>query len=173
MRIVYMGSPDFAVPTLDALVEARFDIPLVVTQPDRRAGRGRQLEPTAVKSQAREHGLEVMDWGKGDAAAVTAAIRELNPDAIVVVAFGHILRSALLEMPRFGCLNLHASLLPRWRGVSPIHYSILHGDSWTGVSVMRMDRGVDTGPCLSRSPSPSTEPPRGTCSRPWPAWAPT
>lgn len=149
MRIVYMGSPDFAVPTLDALVEARVEVPLVVTQPDRARGRGRKVETTAVKAAARRHGLEVMDWGKGDAEQVTAAVRALAPDAVVVVAFGHILREPLLSLPRFGCLNLHASLLPRWRGVSPVHYAILHGDPWTGVTVMRMDRGVDTGPVLA------------------------
>ena len=154
LRIVYMGSPDFAVPTLEALIEARHDIPLVVTQPDRRAGRGRKYEATAVKTVAREHGLDVMDWGKGDASAVTEAVTALAPDVIVVVAFGHILRDPLLSMPRFGCLNLHGSLLPRWRGVSPVHYALLHGDSWTGVTIMRMDRGVDTGPILSERAMP-------------------
>lgn len=154
MRIVFMGSPEFAVPTLDALVEARVDLPLVVTQPDRARGRGRKLEPTAVKEAAERHGLPVMDWGKGDAGAVTEAVRELEPDAVVVVAFGHILREPLLSLPRFGCINLHASLLPRWRGVSPVHYAILHGDPWTGVTVMRMDKGVDTGPVLAERALP-------------------
>ncbi len=149
-----MGSPDFAVPTLDALVEARFDIQLVVTQPDRRAGRGRQLEPTSVKTAAAAHGIDVMDWGRGDASAVTEAVLGLNPDAVIVVAFGHILKEPLLSAPRFGCINLHASLLPRWRGVSPVHYSLLHGDEWTGVSIMRMDRGVDTGPVLAHRATP-------------------
>ncbi len=150
MRIVLMGSPDFAVPTLDALVEARFDLPLVVTQPDRRAGRGRQLEQTAVKTAATAHGLEVLDWGRGDAKTVTGRVLDCAPDAVVVVAFGHILRRPLLEGPPLGCINLHASLLPRWRGVSPVHYAIMHGDQWTGVSVMQMDAGVDTGPVLSQ-----------------------
>ncbi len=154
MRIVYMGSPDFAVPTLDALVEARFDIPLVVTQPDRRAGRGRRMEPTAVKTAAHAHGIDVVDWGKGDAKAVTERVLALEPDAVVVVAFGHILREPLLSAPRFGCINLHASLLPRWRGVSPVHYALLHGDNWSGVTVMRMDRGVDTGPTLAHRAVP-------------------
>jgi len=154
VRIVFMGSPEFAVPTLDALVEARVDLPLVVTQPDRARGRGRKLEPTAVKEAAERHGLPVMDWGKGDAGAVTEAVRELEPDAVVVVAFGHILREPLLSLPRFGCINLHASLLPRWRGVSPVHYAILHGDPWTGVTVMRMDKGVDTGPVLAERALP-------------------
>lgn len=149
-----MGSPDFAVPTLDALVEARFDIPLVVTQPDRRAGRGRRMEPTAVKTAAAGHGIDVMDWGRGDARSVTESVLALEPDAVIVVAFGHILKEPLLSTPRFGCLNLHASLLPRWRGVSPVHYALLHGDSWTGVTVMRMDRGVDTGPVLAHRAVP-------------------
>ena len=146
MKVVFMGSPAFSVPTLDALVEARFDIGLVVTQPDAPAGRGRHLEETAVKDAARAHGLDIMDWGRGDTAAVTDRVLDLDPDLIVVVAFGRILREPLLSAPKFGCINLHASLLPRWRGVSPVHYAILHGDVWTGVSVMRMDKGVDTGP---------------------------
>ncbi len=150
MRIVLMGSPDFAVPTLDALVEARFDLPLVVTQPDRPAGRGRRFEETAVKTAARAHGLDVLDWGRGDRVAVTEQVLGCKPDAVVVVAFGHILRKSLLEGPPLGCINLHASLLPRWRGVSPVHYAILHGDAWTGVSAMQMDAGVDTGPVLAQ-----------------------
>ncbi len=149
MRIVFMGSPDFAVPSLDALVEARFDVRLVVTQPDRRAGRGRKMLPTAVKTVANRHGLPVMDFGKGDRKKVTEAVLAESPDAIVVVAFGHILREPLLSGAPHGCINVHASLLPRWRGVSPVQYAILHGDSWTGVTVMRMDPGVDTGPVLA------------------------
>ncbi|MDO9695799.1 MAG: methionyl-tRNA formyltransferase [Candidatus Latescibacteria bacterium] len=150
MRIVFMGSPEFAVPTLDALVESRAEVPLVVTQPDRRAGRGRQLEETAVKSAARGHGLPVVEWGARDAARVTQLVRDAAPDAVVVTAFGHILRQPLLDAPRLGCLNLHASLLPRWRGVAPVHYAIMHGDAWSGVSIMRMDAGVDTGPVLAQ-----------------------
>jgi methionyl-tRNA formyltransferase len=154
MRIVFMGSPDFAVPSLEALVEARFDIPLVVTQPDRPAGRGRKMLPTAVKAVAAEHGIPVIEFGKGQRKAVTAAVLAEEPDAVVVVAFGHILREPLLSTPRFGCINVHASLLPRWRGVSPVQYAILHGDSWTGVTIMRMDAGVDTGPVLGQRSVP-------------------
>ncbi len=149
-----MGSPGFAVPSLDALVEARFDISLVVTQPDRRAGRGRRIEQTAVKVAAAGHGLPVLEWGRGDASRVTRSVLDQKPDAVVVVAFGHILREPLLTSPPLGCLNVHASLLPRWRGVSPVHYSILHNDSWTGVSLMRMNAGVDTGPVLAQAPTP-------------------
>jgi methionyl-tRNA formyltransferase len=150
MRIVFMGSPDFAVPSLEALVEARHDVRLVVTQPDRQAGRGRKLLPTAVKTCAREQGLPVMDFGAGDRKRVTEAVLAEEPDAVVVVAFGHILREPLLSTPPHGCINVHASLLPRWRGVSPVQYAIMHGDSWSGVTIMRMDEGVDTGPVLAQ-----------------------
>lgn len=148
MRVVFMGSPDFAVPSLEALVEARFDVRLVVTQPDRPAGRGRHLLPTAVKAVALEHHLPVREFGKGEHGQVSAEVMACEPDAIIVAAFGHILREPLLSGPRYGCINVHASLLPRWRGVSPVQYSILHGDTWSGVTIMRMDPGVDTGPIL-------------------------
>lgn len=150
MKIVFMGSPDFAVPSLDALVEARFDVKLVVTQPDRPSGQGRKLLPTAVKTAAAEHNLPVIDFGKGQGKEVTRQVLAVAPDAVVVVAFGQILREPLLSAPPLGCINVHASLLPRWRGVSPVQYSILHGDTWSGVTIMRMDEGVDTGPILSQ-----------------------
>jgi methionyl-tRNA formyltransferase len=150
VKIVFMGSPQFAVSSLDALIEARFDVRLVVTQPDRRAGRGRRLERTAVKQAAQAHGLPVIDFEKGDSARVTRAVLEEKPDAIVVAAFGHILRKPLLTSPSLGCLNVHASLLPRWRGVSPVQFAVLHGDAWTGVTIMQMDAGVDTGPILAQ-----------------------
>ncbi|MCP4293847.1 MAG: methionyl-tRNA formyltransferase [bacterium] len=150
MKIVFMGSPDFAVPSLEALVENRFEVSLVVTQPDRRAGRGRKMLPTAVKAAALAHDLPVMAFGKGDRKAVTEAILAEKPDAVVVVAFGHILREPLLSTPPLGCINVHASLLPRWRGVSPVQYAMMHGDNWTGVTIMNMDKGVDTGPVLAQ-----------------------
>jgi len=150
MKIVFMGSPDFAVPSLEALVENRFDVSLVVTQPDRRAGRGRKMLPTAVKAAAQSHGIPVLAFGKGDRKAITEAILAEKPDAVVVVAFGHILREPLLSTPPLGCINVHASLLPRWRGVSPVQYAMMHGDSWTGVTIMNMDKGVDTGPVLAQ-----------------------
>jgi len=150
MKVVFMGSPDFAVPSLEALIEARFEVQLVVTQPDRPAGRGRKMLPTAVKATAREHNLPVIDIGKGQGKAITTEIMALEPDVVIVAAFGHILREPLLSAPPYGCINVHASLLPRWRGVSPVQYSILHGDSWTGVTIMKMDAGVDTGPILAQ-----------------------
>jgi len=154
VRVVFMGSPDFAVPALEALVEARCDVPLVVTRPDKATGRGRRLRPTAVREAARRLDLPVRTWGRGEAAAVTAAVADARPDAVVVVAFGRILREPLLSLPPLGCINLHASLLPRWRGVAPVHYALLHGDTWTGVSIMRMDAGVDTGPVLAERAVP-------------------
>ena len=154
MKIVFMGSPEFAVPSLEALREARWDVRLVVTQPDRPCGRGQRLEETAVKRAARAQQLPVLEFGPGDHAAVTEAVAQAEPDVVVVAAFGHILRRPLLSLPPLGCVNVHASLLPRWRGVSPIHYAILHGDAWTGVTIMRMDAGVDTGPTLAQEATP-------------------
>lgn len=154
MKIVFMGSPDFAVPSLEALVEARFEVALVVTQPDRPAGRGRRMLPTAVKTVAREHHLPVIDFGKGQGPEVTERVLAEKPDAVVVAAFGHILRKPLLAGPPLGCINVHASLLPRWRGVSPVQYSILHGDTWSGVTIMQMDEGVDTGDILAQRAVP-------------------
>jgi len=154
MKIVFMGSPDFAVPSLEALVEARFDVRLVVTQPDRPAGRGRRMLPTAVKAAASDHHLPVVDFGKGQGPEVTGQVLACEPDAVVVAAFGHILRKPMLEAPPLGCINVHASLLPRWRGVSPVQYSILHGDTWSGVTIMQMDEGVDTGPILAQRAVP-------------------
>jgi len=154
VKVVFMGSPAFAVPSLEALLEARHDVRLVVTQPDRRAGRGRTLEETAVKGAARAHQLPLIEFGPGEGEAVTRAALAEAPDAVVVVAFGHILREPLLSAPPLGCLNVHASLLPRWRGVSPVHYAILHGDLWTGVTIMRMDAGIDTGPLLAQEAAP-------------------
>ncbi len=150
MKVAFMGSPDFAVPSLEALVENRFEVCLVVTQPDRRAGRGRKMLPTAVKATAQNLGLPVMDFGKGDGPVVSEAIMAEKPDAVVVAAFGHILREPLLSSPPLGCINVHASLLPRWRGVSPVQYAMMHGDTWTGVTIMNMDKGVDTGPVLAQ-----------------------
>ncbi len=150
MRVVFMGSPEFAVPCLEALLEARFDVRLVVTQPDRPSGRGQRLEETAVKLAARARQLPLLEFGRGDRERVTRAVLGELPDAVVVVAFGQILREPLLSGPPLGCVNVHASLLPRWRGVSPVHYAVMHGDAWTGVSIMRLDAGVDTGPLLAQ-----------------------
>jgi methionyl-tRNA formyltransferase len=147
--VVFMGSPDFAVPSLDALVASeRFRPALVVSQPDRPRGRGRHTEPTAVRARAQELGLATREMSKADYAQVVDEIRALTPEVVVVVAFGIILKRDLLELPRLGCVNVHASLLPRHRGVSPIQAAILAGDEVTGCTTMRIDEQVDTGGIL-------------------------
>ncbi|MCC7257832.1 MAG: methionyl-tRNA formyltransferase [Gammaproteobacteria bacterium] len=146
-RIVFAGSPAFAVPALDALAASRHRVVAVLTQPDRPAGRGRQLQASAVKQRALALGLPVLQPAslRHDPAAV-AALQALAPDLIVVVAYGLLLPRAVLELPRCGCINLHASLLPRWRGAAPIQAAVLAGDERTGVALMRLEEGLDTGP---------------------------
>ncbi len=159
VRIVFMGSPDFAVPTLEALalgrVEPRpYTVVGVVTQPDRPAGRGGTLKPPAVKEAALRLGLPVIQPEKLRQPEAMEQLRAWAPDLIVVAAFGQILRPDVLDLPRFGCVNVHASLLPRWRGAAPIQAAILAGDKETGVTIMKMDAGVDTGPILAQRALP-------------------
>ncbi len=144
-----MGSPDFAVPTLRALVK-NYNVVGVVTQPDRPAGRGRQLRPPAIKTLAEELGLPIMQPPKLRAPDAMEQLRVWAPELIVVAAFGQILRSTLLLLPPHGCINVHASLLPRWRGAAPIQAALLAGDAETGVTIMKMDEGIDTGAVLSQ-----------------------
>ena len=144
-----MGSPEFAVPTLSALARA-YEIIGVVTQPDRPAGRGRKLTPPPVKDLADELDIPVIQPNRLSDEAAMQTLKGWHPDLIVVTAFGQILRPEVLEMPQFGCINVHASLLPRWRGAAPIQAAILHGDPQTGVTIMMMDEGLDTGPILSQ-----------------------
>ena len=152
-RIVFMGSPDFALPTLQALID-HFKVIGVVTQPDRPAGRGRNLTPPPVKILAEERGLQVIQpRGHKDSQAMEQ-LHAWEPDLVVVVAFGQILRPATLNLPPLGCINVHASLLPRWRGAAPIQAAILQGDSQTGVTIMKMDPGIDTGPLLRQQTIP-------------------
>jgi methionyl-tRNA formyltransferase len=163
-RLVFMGSPDFALPTL-RLLAAHYLLSGVVTQPDKPAGRGRVLTPPSVKLLAQELGLPVIQPVRLREPEAMAQLQAWQPDLIVVAAFGQILRPAVLDLPRFGCLNVHASLLPRWRGAAPIQAAILHGDAETGVTIMRMDPGVDTGPVLSQRAVPnSPEDTAGTLS---------
>jgi methionyl-tRNA formyltransferase len=153
--LVFMGSPEFALPTLRALTE-HYDVVGVVTQPDRASGRGRTLKAPPVKTLALELGLPVMQPEKLRQPEAMEQLRARAPELIVVTAFGQILRKDVLDLPRFGCINVHASLLPRWRGAAPINAAILHGDEETGVTIMRMDEGLDTGPMLSRRSIPLT-----------------
>ncbi|MHB8049832.1 MAG: methionyl-tRNA formyltransferase [Coriobacteriia bacterium] len=144
MRIVFMGTPAFAVPSLRALA-ARHEVTLVITQPDRASGRGSCERPTPVKEAALGLGLPVFQPSRLTGEAVEA-IAQARPDVIAVAAFGMLLPVSVLEIPEFGCINVHASLLPRYRGAAPIQRAILAGDAETGVSIMRMERGLDTGP---------------------------
>jgi methionyl-tRNA formyltransferase len=150
MRLAFMGTPDFAVPTLDALIEAGHEIAAVYSQPPRRAGRGKALSPSPVQRRAEGAGLDVMTPATLRDEAEQRAFAALDLDAAVVAAYGLILPQAVLEAPRRGCLNVHASLLPRWRGAAPIQRAILAGDAKTGVCIMAMERGLDTGPVYAR-----------------------
>jgi methionyl-tRNA formyltransferase len=148
-----MGSPEFATATLRA-VAAQYPVVGVVTQPDRPAGRGQALTPPAVKPLAEQLGLAVIQPRRLKEPEAMAQLRAWAPDLIIVAAFGQILRAEVLDLPRYGCINVHASLLPRWRGAAPIQAAILNGDEQTGVTIMRMDPGVDTGPVLSQRAEP-------------------
>jgi methionyl-tRNA formyltransferase len=151
-RIVFAGTPDFSVAALDALHAAGHPIAAVYTQPDRPAGRGRTLTASPVKRRALDLGLTVEQPGSLKDAAAVARLAAHAPDLMVVVAYGLILPQAVLDVPRLGCLNIHASLLPRWRGAAPIQRAILAGDTLTGVTIMKMDAGLDTGPMLLTRP---------------------
>ncbi|MFC4256427.1 methionyl-tRNA formyltransferase [Altererythrobacter xixiisoli] len=151
MRIIFMGTPDFSVPTLRALHAAGHEIIAVYSQPPRRAGRGKQLQPTPVHRAAEGLGLMVRHPASLRDAEAQADFLALEADAAVVVAYGLILPLPVLQAPRLGCFNVHASLLPRWRGAAPIQRSILSGDPVTGITIMQMEQGLDTGPMLARA----------------------
>lgn len=153
-RILFFGTPEIAVPTLAALVAAGRAPVLVVTQPSRPVGRGRQPQDPPVARWAREHGLEVAQPERVRHPEFLERAAALNPDVAVVVAFGQIFPRALLDLPRLGCINLHASLLPRWRGASPIQAAVAAGDATTGIATMRMEEGLDTGPVLLLEETP-------------------
>ena len=150
MRIVFMGTPDFSVPILDALVAAGHEVACVYSQPPRPAGRGKKERPSPVHAKALELGLSVRHPVSLKADAEQAEFAGLNADVAIVVAYGLILPQAILDAPARGCLNIHASLLPRWRGAAPIHRAIMAGDAETGVCIMQMEAGLDTGPVFLR-----------------------
>lgn len=152
-RIVFMGTPDFAVPSLKALL-AQHEVIAAVTQPDRPAGRRQQLQPSAVKRAAQAAGLPILQPQRIRSRQSIAALQGLAADFFVVVAFGQILPQTVLDMPRCAAINVHASLLPRWRGAAPIHAAIRAGDAETGITIMRMEAGLDTGPLLSKQRIP-------------------
>ena len=151
MKVVFMGTPDFSVGTLEALVEAGYEITGVVTQPDKPKGRGKQMMPTPVKEAAEKHGLPVYQPRRVRDAEAIEEIRKMEPDVIVVVAFGQIITKEILEMPKYGCINVHASLLPAYRGAAPIQWAIINGESVTGVTTMQMNEGLDTGDMIQKT----------------------
>jgi len=153
-RLVFMGTPEFACPTLRKLIERNEEVIAVVTQPDRPKGRGQRLTPPPVKVLAEEHGIPVLQPEKVRMPEFIAAMADLRPDLIIVVAFGQILPQTLLNIPRFGCINVHASLLPRYRGAAPINWCIINGETETGVTTMQMDAGLDTGDMLVKRAIP-------------------
>ena len=153
-RIIFMGTPEFAVPTLKVLINSDYELMAVVTQPDRPSGRGRKLTPSPIKVVALEAGIDVLQPETLRSPEVVAQLAALRPDLIVVAAFGQILRPDVLNLPPHGCLNIHASLLPRWRGAAPVAAAIHAGDTETGVTVMLMAAGLDTGPIIAQQAIP-------------------
>jgi len=154
IRTVFMGTPEFALPTLTGLLTAGLPVIGVYTQPDRPSGRGKQLTPPPVKQLAASHSIPVFQPLKLRLPEVVAQLQELAPDLIVVVAYGQILPKSVLDIPKYGCINVHASLLPRWRGAAPINHAIMAGDTETGVTTMYMDVGLDTGDMLVKRVTP-------------------
>ncbi len=148
MRIVFMGTPDFSVPTLESLLDSRHQVIAVVTQPDKPKGRGRAVAMSPVKECALEHGIPVYQPVRARDETFIREMETLAPDVMVVIAFGQILSQDLLDVPRYGCVNIHASLLPKYRGASPIQWAVLNGDEETGVTTMQMAAGMDTGDIL-------------------------
>lgn len=156
MRVVFMGTPDFAVDALSAIIEAGHDVAAVVTQPDKPKGRGKELQMTPVKACATAHGIPVFQPVKVKEKEAVEHLRRYGAEVFVVAAFGQILSEEILTMPRYGCINIHASLLPKYRGAAPIQWAIINGETITGVTIMQMDRGIDTGDMLMKKEVPIT-----------------
>ena len=171
LRIVFAGTPEFSLPPLQRLLDDGLKPVAVYTQPDRPAGRGRQLTPSPVKVLALAHGIEVRQPLNFKDPTDRAALGALQPDLMIVVAYGLILPQSVLDIPRYGCWNLHASLLPRWRGAAPIQRAIEAGDAETGVCLMQMEKGLDTGPVLLRRRSAWVRRRAPVnCMTAWPCW---
>jgi methionyl-tRNA formyltransferase len=153
-RIVFMGTPEFAVPCLDMLVNEHHQVLAVVSQPDRPKGRGQKLAPSPVKEAALAYGIPVLTPERIKENFFIETVKELQPDMIIVVAFGQFLPKALLDLPPLGCVNVHASLLPKYRGAAPIHWSVIHGEPVTGITTMYMDAGMDTGDMILKAEIP-------------------
>ena len=157
MRIVFMGTPDFAVGTLKALIGSRHEVAAVITQPDKPKGRGKAMQYTPVKEVALEAGIPVFQPRKVRDPEFIEQFRQLEPDAAVVVAFGQIIPQAVLDIPKFGCINVHGSLLPKYRGAAPIQWAVIDGEKESGVTTMRMDAGLDTGDMILKAAVPLDE----------------
>ncbi len=157
MRIVFMGTPDFSVPALKALVEAGHQVIAVVTQPDKPRGRGKEVQMTPVKIQAMEYGIPVYQPAKVREASFVEVLQGMEADVYVVIAFGQLLPKAVLELPKYGCINIHASLLPKYRGAAPIQWCVIDGERETGITTMMMDVGLDTGDMLEKTVIPIEE----------------
>lgn len=157
MRIIFMGTPDFSVPALESLIASRHEVIAVVTQPDKPKGRGKEVQMTPVKETALTHGIPVYQPARAREASFVEEMRRLSPDVMVVIAFGQIMSKELLDVPRFGCINIHASLLPKYRGAAPIQWAVINGEKETGVTTMMMDVGIDTGDMLEKRVIPLEE----------------
>lgn len=149
MKILFMGTPDFAAESLNAMIRAKLDVAAVISQPDKPKGRGHKLMPTDVKVAAQAAGIEVYQPESLKNEAILPLLREINPELIVVAAYGKILPEYIINYPKYGCINVHASLLPKYRGAAPIQWSVINGDLYTGVTIMQMDKGLDTGDMIS------------------------
>lgn len=151
MRIIFMGTPDFSVPTLEALVASEHEVAAVVTQPDKPKGRGKEIHMSPVKECALKHNIPVYQPVRARDEAFVEEMRTLKPDVMVVIAFGQILPKSLLDLPKYGCVNIHASLLPKYRGAAPIQWAVINGDEETGITTMMMDVEMDTGDMLEKT----------------------
>lgn len=151
MRVIFMGTPDFAVGTLEAVAKAGHEVVLAVTQPDKPKGRGNTMQFPPVKEKALEYGIEVYQPKRVREPECVAYLKQYEPDIIIVVAFGQILSTEILEMPKYGCVNVHASLLPKYRGAAPIQWAVINGEKISGVTTMRMNEGIDTGDIIEQA----------------------
>jgi methionyl-tRNA formyltransferase len=154
IKIVFMGTPDFAVPSLDSLYEGGYSLEAVITQRDKKRGRGKKLQYTPVKERALELGIEVLQPDNINDEEIKKKLIDINPDFIIVVAYGQILKEDILNIPKYGCYNVHASLLPKYRGAAPINWVIINGESETGITIMEMEEGLDTGDMILSSSIP-------------------
>ena len=148
MKVVFMGTPDFVVSTLEAIIQAGHEVAAVITQPDKQKGRGKEISMSPVKVKALEHNIEVFQPLKVRNPEFVDILKKISPDVIVVVAYGQILSKEILELPKYGCVNVHASLLPKYRGAAPIQWAVIDGEKEAGVTIMQMDEGLDTGDML-------------------------